>query len=211
MRFRDREQAGILLAEAIRKEFDYSASIVVGIPRGGMIIAHSVSKTLQIPIGMIIVKKITHPSNRELAIGAVAQGNVVFWEQQILKDSKLSRKEKIKLSEFAKDLVKKREKVFGLLYITLDFHGKTIILVDDGVATGATVIAASMALGKMGAASVILAVPVTSSEIYRRLKKYFSKIIVLNIPEQFYAVGQFYEEFPEVSEEEITNLLASST
>lgn len=206
--FENRQQAGKLLAEKLKRYKKKDNVLVLGIPRGGVVVAKVVGDILELPMDIVVVKKIGAPSNPELAIGAVGPGNVVYWDKDLI--GRLGIEKKIQNSEFRiqKKERKNKEKVLRGDKEFFEVRGKTVILVDDGVATGATVIAAQKALQKMGVAKVVLAVPVISKETLNDIKRYFDKVIALSVEEEFYAVGQFYRDFPQIRDEEVIGLLS---
>jgi putative phosphoribosyl transferase len=202
--FRNREEAGRILAKRIFRYKDQEDVLVFGITKGGVVVAKEVSKALNLPLYPLIVKKIGAPSNPELAIGAVAPYETIYWDEETLNTIKDKK-------EAEKALLEKKKEVSRLFsefkFKKSDVFGKSIILVDDGVATGSTVIAASLLFKKLGAKKVILAVPVVAKETLPKIKGYFDEIIALETPLWFYAVVEFYEDFSEVSYDRIRELL----
>lgn len=204
--FEDRQEAGIRLSLRLAKN-EMDQAIVVAIPRGGVVVGKVVSDILQIPLSALVVKKIGAPSNPELAIGAVGAGETVYWDEDIVERLKISEEQKTDLLKKTAKIV--QEKVESLGVGPPEVKGKTAIIVDDGVATGATSVAASLILREMGASKVILATPVISKYTKREVSSYFDKIICGFTPLDFQAVGQFYREFPQVGDEEVKKLLSS--
>lgn len=204
--FQNREEAGKLLTRKL-ENYKRKDVMVLGIPRGGVVVGKVIAQKLNVPLDIIVVKKIGAPSNPELAIGAVGPGNVVYWDKDLIGRLGISKVESSKLKAQSLKERKEKEKVLRGEKEPLDTRGKTMILVDDGVATGATVLAAQKALQKMGAGTVILAVPVISKETFDDIKRYFDKVIALSVEEEFYAVGQFYREFPQVTDNEVIKIL----
>lgn len=202
--FDSREQAGKLLADKLFFYKDKSDIIILGIPRGGVVVAKVIAQELKKPLDLIIIKKIGAPTNPELAIGAVGPLKTIYWDKNLLQvrpadESNLkSQKEKEQ---------KDREKLLRGNKSYPDLKNKIAILVDDGVATGATVLAAYKSLRKMKAKKIILAVPVIAKDTFLNIKRYFDDVIFLENPEEFYAVGEFYREFPQVSDDEVIELL----
>lgn len=208
MVFDSREQAGEFLAEKLKRYKKKDNVLVLAIPRGGVAVGKVIAQKLNLPLDIIVVKKIGAPENPELAIGALGPGNVVYWDKELCQRLGISRVERSKLKVESSKERKEKEKVLRGNKEPLDTKGKAVILVDDGVATGATIIAAQKALQKMGVARAILAVPVISKETFSDIKRYFDKVIALSIEEEFYAVGQFYKEFPQVTDQEVVSLLS---
>ena len=181
--------------------------LILAIPRGGVVIGHKISKILHCKLDVIISKKITPPENPEFAIGSVTHDGLLYkgpyWEK-FSNSSKLESEIKIKINE-----VKRRLKEYrGNSDYRLD--NKTIILVDDGIATGATVFVILMWLRRQKVDKIILAIPVISSNTYNEIKPYVDDIIALEIPIEFYSVSQFYQKFEQVNDEEVKILLSDS-
>lgn len=205
--FESREEAARKITLKILPKIRDQKALVIALPRGAVVMGKIISDYLSLPFDILIVRKIGAPFNPELAIGAITEKNVVFWNEKLIQELNLDKKElevlrKKKINE-KNDL----EKIFRKAKKRLNPKGKTIVLVDDGVATGATVMAANKYFKKEGAKKVILATPVISSETFRELKKSFDSIIALEKPSEFYAVGQFYEHFPQVTNKEVVKML----
>lgn len=205
--FQNRKEAGILLSQKLDIfHNDLAGALVLAIPRGGVVVGAQIADRLHLPLDIIVIKKLRAPGNSELAIGAVGPNGVQFidWEcalrsevEQNYLDSELTRKRKE---------VEERVKKFS----TGKWHArdyKKIILVDDGVATGATVLAALQYIGQK--IKIILAVPVIAKDMYDTLESEVDKIVALDIPDRFNAVGEFYKEFPQVSDEEVVSILSN--
>lgn len=207
--FSSREEAAILLSKKIAKERGIKNAIIVAIPRGGIIIGKIISSILQFPLFALIVKKIVLPANPELAIGAAGSDGTVYWDNDILASLSVSDEERQKLFNDTLRVIRQKEKSLGLK--KLEVHGRDVIVVDDGVATGATAVAASLTLKKMNAEKIILATPVIAKRTKKEIAIHFNKIVSVMSPRDFSAVGQFYREFPQVEDEEVKELLSSST
>lgn len=203
--FESRDQAGEKLAKKL-KSFTGKKAIVLAIPRGGVVVGAAVAKAFKVPLNALITRKIGAPGNPELAIGAVGPDKVrvVNWElvsQLQVENDYLTAATEEKCQE-----IKKRQAEYGQK--KLEVKGKTVILVDDGIATGATTEAAILWLKTKKAGKIILAVPVAPPEVTKKLKVLVDKVVVLETPRFFGAVGQFYQDFPQVSDEEVKKLLA---
>lgn len=205
--FKNRKEAGQLLGKELMKE-NIQLDLVVGIPRGGVIVAAPVASHYDCPLDVVASKKIGHPRNPEVAIGAVTPDCQVLVDKLIEAYSGFS-------PEILNDLAKKvGEK------INRDLHGyragkkeepiagRNVLIVDDGIATGFTVLAAVQYLRRKQVKTVGVAVPVSSKEAYRLLAKEVDFLVALEIPERFLAVGYHYQEFSSVSREEVIELLA---
>lgn len=206
--FQSREEAGMLLAEHFTRYKKREKTLVCGIPRGGVVVANVVARKLSLPLDIVVVRKIGAPHNPELAIGAVASQNTVYWDEDLCGRLGMNRSAKFKMKNEKLGELRERERILRGKRRPRSVKGKTVLLIDDGVATGATVIAARESLKKRKVATVVLGVPAVSRETLRDIEYRFDRLVGLHVPEEFYAVGQFYEEFPQVSDEEVRQLLS---
>lgn len=182
--------------------------MVLGIPRGGVVTAKNISKILDLPLGVIITRKITAPSQPELAIGAVGPNGTAIFDTNLINELKVDETWIKSEVNIKRREVKEREKKFRRgSSVPISLNGKTVILVDDGVATGYTVEAAIKYLKTRRLKKLILAIPVAPRDTISRLRRQVDKLIVLEIPVSFHAVGQFYHSFPQVSDQEVIQLL----
>ncbi|HEX7456318.1 MAG TPA: phosphoribosyltransferase family protein [Candidatus Nanoarchaeia archaeon] len=208
MRLESREEAGKLLTKKLKK---YSKDcLVLAVPRGGVVVAAEIAKAFSCPLEVIITRKLGAPGNPELAIGATTSKGGIVLDRDLI--DKLGITQDYVHSEHVKQLAeaRRREK----LYVKgkqLDLDGKTVILVDDGIATGATIEAAIYAVREGRPAKIILAVPVAPPQTVGRLKDLVDDFIVLATPEPFWAIGEFYSYFPQVSDEEVIKLLKKTS
>lgn len=206
--FKNREEAGKLLTKKLfhlKKEKVF----VLGIPRGGVIIAKVIADFLRSPMDVLVVKKLGAPGNSELAIGAVASGGIVYWDHDLVK--RVGADEKYKSEELRiKNIeLRVRENYLRKDRRKLDLKGKVVVLTDDGVATGATTIAAIRAVRKMGADKIILAVPILAADTIETVRLEVDELIYLEAPLDFYAVGQYYKDFGQVSDDEVKKLISN--
>lgn len=183
-----------------------SGYLLVAIPRGGVVVGKAISDMLGIPLSFVLTRKIGAPGQSELAIGAVASGGIIVRDEKLISDLSVSEKYINKEIKKEKKVIAERLKKYGKSTVSL--RGKRAILVDDGIATGATVKAAIGYLREQGAGKVILAVPVAPKDTIMELKPLVDKIVVLNTPDDFSSVGQFYRYFPQVTDEEVVELLS---
>jgi len=208
MRLESREEAGKLLTKKLKK---YSKDcLVLAVPRGGVVVAAEIAKAFSCPLEVIITRKLGAPGNPELAVGATTSKGGIVLDRDLI--DKLGITQDYVHSEHVKQLAeaRRREK----LYVKgkqLDLDGKTVILVDDGIATGATIEAAIYAVREGRPAKIILAVPVAPPQTVGRLKDLVDDFIVLATPEPFWAIGEFYSYFPQVSDEEVIKLLKKTS
>lgn len=199
--FKNRQAAGKLLAEKLQ---DIKADFVLGIPRGGVVVAAEIAKNLNLPLDIVVTRKIGAPGQEELALGAVDPDGEVVWDEALLRQLRIQNLE-FKIKNAWKE-VKRREDLYRQGKSPLSIEGKSVILVDDGIATGATVLSAVKYLKRHGA-KVILAVPVASAGALEKVKEECKQVIALQVPEDFRAVGQFYQQFEAVSNEEVIQYL----
>src|SRR3989344_4717773 len=201
MIFQDRHEAGKKLAEALKKYKNKKDVIVLGIPRGGVEVAFSVAKALKVPLSVVVTKKIGHPFNPELAIGAVSPDNYIIDEDY--KDKEGYAKKAIK--ELNAE-IKKRYKKYAQGKLP-QLKNKIEIVVDDGLATGHTMIAAIKYVKSESPKKVIAAVPVAAQDSYKKVKAIADEVICLHVPIFFSAVGSFYREFEQLDDEEVKKYL----
>ncbi len=205
--FKNRQSAGELLAARLK---NIKADLVLGVPRGGVVVATELAKDLNLPFDIIATRKIGAPFQEELALGAVDSDGQVVWDQELLDELKIKPEElKLEIDTEIKEL-KRREKLYRQGRSPLDVSEKTVILTDDGMATGSTTLAAVKYLKRHGA-KVILAIPVTSSDALKKVENEVESTVILQIPEYFQAVGQFYSQFEPVTDEEVIQLLEASS
>ncbi len=204
--FKDRTEAGKTLAEAL-SEYKDKNTIVLAIPRGGVVVAYEVAKALNAPLDLIIPRKIGAPSQPELAIGAVTEDGTTILNQDIIQylrvpDDYIKTEVKRQVEE-----IKRRIQRYLGDKPRLSIEGKVVILIDDGVATGATTRAAIASIRKRKPASIVLAIPVGPPDTVKELREDADKVICLMTPEPFFAIGQFYENFEQTSDEEVIQIL----
>lgn len=205
--FRDRRQAGKLLAKKLKKFKNDKDVVVVGITRGGVVVAKEISDFLNSPLDIIVIKKIGAAQNPELAIGAIGPNSVVFWDDNLIRRLDINEEYKNYLMKI-KDLERAElEKFLRNDKKPLNVKNKKVILIDDGVATGATVLCAARFFRKEKSKEVILAVPVIARDTFLNIKRYFDTVIALQIEVDLHAIGQFYREFYQVDNKEVINLI----
>lgn len=207
MIFRDREEAGKFLAKEIKKyNFDKENSIILAIPRGGVPVAYQLSKELNIPFSLVITKKLAPLSDPEAAFGAVATDGSFVVDNELKRYMGISDDELEIIKEKALKEAQEKEKRY--LKTKPELKCKDVIIVDDGIATGYTAIAAAKYVKKQGAKSVILAVPVCPSDSIHRVLQYFDDVICYHkVDSYFFAVGAFYEDFHQVEDSELFQII----
>ena len=183
--------------------------VVVGLPRGGVVVAAEVARILQCPLDLLVVRKIGHPWQREFAVGALAESGVVILDQATVGKYPHLRRELEAVIEEETGRLREYRLRFGRDE-KRDFAAKDILLVDDGLATGATMEAAVLAARKMKAREIRVAVPVASTNALERLGPVADSVIALGVDPAFDAVGRYYETFPQTSDEEVLELLRAA-
>jgi putative phosphoribosyl transferase len=206
--FADRGEAGERLAEALGS-LRGQPVVVLGIPRGGVEVAAVVADALDAPLDVVIPRKIGAPGNPELGLGAVAEGVEVLDRHLI---DLLGVREDYLRTEIAaqEEEIRRRSAAYRSDRPPVDLKDRIAVVVDDGVATGGTAAAALRWARSRGASKVLLAVPVAPSEGVRRLSEEADEVLALATPSPFYAVGQWYDEFPQVSDQEVVDMLTRS-
>lgn len=208
--FIDRRDAGIQLAKRLKKYRGQKDILVLALPRGGMVTAFEIAKSLGAPIDVLIVRKIGFPGQPELAVGAVSETGTVALNQSIVSMYGVSEDYIQKETLRQKEEISRRVKLYRKGKTISGLDDKTIILVDDGVATGATVKAAIMTLKKEKIARLILALPVGPRDTADELKEMVDEFMCIETVEDFYAVGAHYADFTQVSDEEVVAMLERS-
>lgn len=205
--FKDRTEAGQLLAEAL-KSYQHQPNIVVlALPRGGVPVAFEVAQALHAPLDVLLVRKLGAPCNEELAIGAIAHGNIRVLNEDTIDHLHVSQNWINSVTERERTEIERREKLYREGRTPMEVKGKTVILIDDGVATGATIIAALQTLRTQNPEQIIVAVPVAPPSICDQLARAADAVICLVTPEWFYGVSQWYEDFSQTSDEDVIMLL----
>jgi putative phosphoribosyl transferase len=207
MIFRDREQAGRKLAEQLQLYANRKDVIVLGIPRGGVPVASEVAKALDAPLDIFLSRKLGVPGQEELAFGAIATGDTRVLDREIIEAVGISKEQIDQITARAKRELERRENLYRGARPPLKLEGLTVLLVDDGIATGSSMRAAINALRQMKPARLVVAVPVAPLSTCKRLKREVDDLVSVYAPKDFYAIGQFYENFSQLADEEVTELL----
>ena len=205
--YADRREAGRVLTQALARYQGHPHGLVVGLPRGGVVVAEEVAQALQLPLDVILLRKLPYPENPELAVGAIAEDGSLFLNPEF--DSGTERPP-VWLQPIIREqmgIIQKRTKLYRSYRHPKPLHGKTVILVDNGVATGATMKVAIQAVQAAVAGKTIVAVPVAPPSTVRELQRKADEVVVLEAPPEFYAVGQAYDSFDQVSDEEVISIL----
>jgi len=210
MAFQDRAQAGRELAKRLGGFANRPGVIVLGIPRGGVPVAFEVAARLDAPLDVFIVRKLGVPAQEELAFGAIASGGIRFVDREIVEAAGISDLQMERVTAKEKAELDRRERAYRGKRPPIPLAGKTVILVDDGIATGSSMQAAINALRLAKPFRLVIAVPVAPASTCRRLKREVDDLICIEVPESFYAIGEFYEDFSQVADQEVTALLLKS-
>lgn len=205
--FRNREEAGELLATALKKYRNDPHAIILALPRGGVAVGYQLSLALHLPLDVLISRKIGAPDNPEYAMGAVSETGAVYWNRDALRGLGLSQGELEEAVHAQRDEVARRVALYRQGRSFPDLTDRTVILVDDGIATGATFFASAAAARQRHPRRLVGAIPVGPSETIRRVRETVDELVVLMVPEPFYAVGNFFEDFAQVEDREVLQYL----
>jgi putative phosphoribosyl transferase len=208
--FNDRVEAGQVLAERLKHYADRLDVIVLALPRGGVPVAYEVAKALHAPMDVFIVRKLGIPGYEELAMGAVASGGARVLNDQVVRGLSIPDSVIDAVANWELRELERRERLYRGNRPPPDVRGKAVILVDDGLATGSTMLAAVQALRKLGPARIVVAVPVASLDTCELLNEYVEETVCATTPEPFYAVGLWYRDFSQTTDEEVRELLERS-
>ncbi len=199
--FKDRLEAGLLLSEKLQR-YKNTNSVVLAIPRGGVPVAHEVAKSLDLPLDIVLSKKIGHPSNKEFAIGAVSLDSIIT-DKRMDVSNEYIEKETLRL----KELLQKKHKLYRGNREPIDIAGKNVIVVDDGIATGNTLLVTLEMLRRKNPAKIIVAVPVLPYDTLKTFEENTDDFIYLIASRSFRGVGGFYENFDQVQDDEVMSML----
>jgi putative phosphoribosyl transferase len=205
MRFAAREDAGRRLGEHLRHE-TIAAERVFGLPRGGVVVAAEVAHVLRVPLEVLIVRKIGHPTCREFAVGALAEDGVEVLDERVIQRSPLVQSELDQVINEERERLREYQTRFQS-QTRRDLSGQSVLLVDDGLATGATMEAAVRLARKQNARKITVAVPVASIRGLSRLEQHADDVVALLVDPEFEAVGAYYDVFSQTTDEEVLGLL----
>jgi predicted phosphoribosyltransferase len=206
--FRDRTEAGSLLGAELKRRFGQRAdALVLALPRGGVPIGFEVAEALNAPLDVFIVRKLGVPGQEELAMGAIASGGVRVLNNDVIRYASIPAHVIDRVAAAEQQELERREKSYRGIRPPLNVAGKTVFVIDDGLATGSTMRAAVQALRNMSAREVIVAVPVAARESCNEFRALADDVICLRTPSPFQAVGLWYDDFSQTSDEEVHELL----
>jgi putative phosphoribosyl transferase len=207
MIFLNRAEAGRRLAKLLIEYRGRRDVVVLALPRGGVPVAFQVAKELGVPLDVFVVRKLGVPGSEELAFGAIASGGIRYRDSEIVEAAKISESEIESIAAKEMRELERRECAYRGRRAALEVRGQTVILVDDGIATGASMEVAIMAVRRMRPARIVVATPVAPVSACRRLNGEVDDLVCVHVPESFWAIGEFYEDFSQVSDEEVRDLL----
>ncbi|MBZ5566732.1 MAG: phosphoribosyltransferase [Acidobacteriia bacterium] len=207
MMFRDRFDAGETLAEKLREYAGRADVVVLALPRGGVPVGYEVARALGVALDVFVVRKLGTPGQPELAMGAIASGGVRVLNRDVVEALGIPDWAIEEATQQEQAELERREGQYRGDRPPLEVHGKTVILVDDGLATGSTMRAAAAALRKAGASRIVVAVPVAARATCDQLREEGNEVLCASTPEPFFAVGQWYKDFAQTTDEEVRDLL----
>jgi putative phosphoribosyl transferase len=208
MRFKNRVEAGRSLAERLSAYANRSDTLVLGLPRGGVPVAYEVATALNVPMDVFVVRKLGVPGHEELAMGAIATGGARALNQDVIEYLRIPEEVVDEVTKQEERELERRERLYRDNRPARSPRNQVAILVDDGLATGSTMRAAALALRQQQPASIVVAIPVASVEACESLGGQADEVVCLYAPEPFYAVGLWYEDFSQTTDEEVRDLLA---
>jgi len=207
MVFRDRQHAGQQLASRLARFANRDDVVVLGVPRGGVVVAFEVAAILNLPMDVFVLRKLGVPEHGELAFGAIGSGGVRVLNASVVDHFQISELEIAAVTRVETEELHRRERLYRGDRPELDVRGRTVILVDDGIATGSSLLAAVHAVRKLKPAAIMVAAPVAPRATRNRFAREVDEVICLDTPEPFYGVGQFYADFCQVSDRDVVDLL----
>lgn len=207
MMFLDRRDAGRMLAKGLAPQVARDDVLVLGLPRGGVPVAFEVATALRAPLDVFVVRKLGVPGQEELAMGALASGGLRVLNQDVVQTLDIPPETIDLVARREAEELSRRERLYRGDRLPLDPAGQTVILIDDGLATGSTMRAAAAAIRQRGPARLIVAVPVAARQTCDQLRREVDEVVCAAMPSPFLAVGQWYAEFDQTSDDEVRELL----
>jgi len=207
MIFKDREDAGRQLAVPLQEFANRKDVLVLGIPRGGVTVAFAIAHALHLPLDIFLAHKLGVPHHEELAFGAIAVGGGLYLDEQVVRMEGVSPQQIEHVTEQVRQMLDRRAVLYRGNRPPLQVDARTVVLVDDGIATGASMAVAIHALRQNEPAAIVVAVPVAPASTYAWLQKLVDRLVCLHVTHDFYAVGQYFESFSQVEDEEVIFLL----
>jgi putative phosphoribosyl transferase len=211
LRFKDRSEAGKYLASRLLNYRNAEETLILALPRGGVVIGFEVAKELLLPLDVLVVRKLGVPGHEELAMGAIATGGIRLLNEALLHGLALPPKTILQVEQREERELARREREYRGDRPACDVEGKTVILVDDGIATGSTIQAAILSLRQRGVGRLVVAAPVAPPSVVELLRKHSDEVVCIMTPENFGGVGAWYDDFSQTSDEEVRRLLHLNT
>jgi len=208
--FRDRHDAGVQLADQLLRYANDPTVLVLGLPRGGVPVAYEVARALHTPLEIFVVRKLGVPGHRELAMGAIASGGVRVLNPEVVKSLQISAPIVDAVAEYEQKELERQQRAYRGEVPFPDLTGRTVIIVDDGLATGSTMRAAVRALRQSGPARIVVAVPVGAAETCRSLNDEADEVVCATASDDFHAVSLWYNEFSQTTDSEVRSLLETA-
>jgi putative phosphoribosyl transferase len=205
--FADRAAAGVALAREMQRRSLRKPLLVLGLPRGGVPVAYEVARALDAPLDVMLVRKVGMPGQPELAIGAVASGDIVVHDRTIEREIPGIGAAFERIAAVERRELLRREQVYRSGLAPLVLKDRTVVLVDDGLATGSTMLAAVRAARAGGAAAIVVAAPLASPQATQLLAAEADELVILQIPAMLFAIGEWYERFEQLADDEVCRLL----
>lgn len=209
--FRDRRDAGQQLAARLTDYAERDDVVVLGIPRGGVSVAFEVARALHAPLDILLVRKLGAPAQKELAVGAVASGGIRILDRELIADLGITEDRLAEIIAGEEAELRRREQLYRGVRRGISVEGKILILVDDGIATGSSMRAAVDALRSLQPAKIVVATPVAPSRAIEQLNRVADECVCVLKPEWFFAIGEFYERFPQLEDSEVRALLSRAS
>lgn len=206
-RFRDRTEAGQMLAEMLREYANRDDVVVLALPRGGVPVGFEVAKALNAPLDVFVVRKLGLPGQEELAMGAIASGGIRVLNRDLIRALGIPEEVVDRITQEEQRELERRGRAYREGRPPLDVRGRTVILVDDGLATGSSMRVAALALRQKQPAQIVVAVPVAARDTCAEFESVVDKVVCAVTPEPFWGVGQWYADFSQTSDEEVRDLL----
>lgn len=207
IQFKDRTDAGQQLAKKLSAYKNDPDAIVIGLPRGGVVTAFAIAEALNVPLDIVVARKIGMPFNPELAAGALTEDGTVLLNKEIMEMSSVTRNDLDPIIKAEKDEAIRRLTLYRQGKLPLNLTGKKVILVDDGIATGATMRAAIASVRSRNAKKIIVAAPIVPIDLLSRLRKEADEVVTILTPENFWGLSAFYGHFAQTTDETVINLM----
>lgn len=205
--FRNRAEAGQLLAKKLTKYANHSDVLVLGLPRGGVPVAYEVAQRLNVPLDVFVVRKLGLPGEEEFAMGAIASGGIRVLNGSVVESLRIPEAVIDSVARREQRELERRERAYREGRPAPNVEGRTVILVDDGIATGSTMYAAISALRREETSRIVVATPTMAKEAFCQMRQEVDELVAVIIPDEFQGVGQWYEDFTQTTDEEVRRLL----